>query len=362
MLQDQFTPAAASEPVAPTRLPRPAVSEPKRVPLRTQNGVASSSFREREKAILNTSRGRARRPVSRGRTSTSSQESLAEQPRRVIPSRSRQRAQDPAVKQTGSATEDPLAVLRSLQQTGGSSQVPRPTAAPVRQAPVREDEPASRPSTTGGRFSSFPAREEPRSIPIAQPTRSRQAASRPAPRPAFNAVPTRTLPSRLALNAVPTRTLPSSEPEVEPTQRPIRIRPRPPQEAAPTSTVPLNRFQPTVAVPSFAPTPAVPSLIPQASPFQRPGQGDVDFDALIEEFTGRQTPKPPQSPPFQVFQAQTSPGRQQFFSPVPQQAIPQPAVPQLAVPQKAVPQQAVPQQAVPQHPGPSFQLVTQIGA
>ena len=225
------------------------------------------------------------------------------------------------------ATDDPLAVLKSLQETGGRTS-PSKTQ-PNAQKPIISKPPASPTSNelsnSDQKFSSFPARDTGAPTTSSLPARRPQSVSPSQISQSQRPQPIRELPS------IPTQQ--KSQPEEQPRtpqRRPIRIRIRP-------ASTP-NNVQQQIAVPQTPPRPVIPPqqqarrpvqpqpasgairALPQQTqnrflptpnqpvsptaaatpsrPFQNPPP--VDFDALISEFTGRQTPRPqvPQQPFF----------------------------------------------------------------
>ena len=261
------------------------------------------------------SRGRAR-GSTRTRPSAAVSQVAPQQPQRV------NRPQPSAEP----ATEDPLSVLRGLQASSGRApaqnvqQSSAPRARPQQATPSRRPPPSSS-SSSGSKFASFPARDtgapstprrpqpvsqsQPRQPARAQPTRAQPTRSQPS-----RAQPTR------AFTAVPSQAVQPEQPRTQQRQ-PVRIKSRPvippqqlpPQQArrptqqqqpAPVRSLPQQtqtRFLPTPSQ-SVQPTPAIPQRGFQNQP-------NVDFDALISEFTGRQTPRT-QTPQQQFFRPQQS--------------------------------------------------------
>ena len=282
------------------------------------------------------SRGRGR-GSSRARPSAASSQAINQG------SQQSQRLNRPAA-QTNSATEDPLAVLKTLQATAGRS-----PASNVVQGSAPRSRPAkpssSRPSSSsGGKFASFPARGEapptsslpprrpqqalqsqPRQPQRAQPTRAQAARAQPTRAQPTRAQPTRAQPTR-AFTATQSQSIQPEQPRAQQSQ-PVRIRTRPAEQQSVGNfqqLVPQRQSRPVIppqqqvrrpvqqqpsqgairALPQqtqtrFLPTPSQPLAPTAAVPtrgFQN--QPNVDFDALISEFTGRQTPRPqaPQQP------------------------------------------------------------------
>jgi len=296
-------------------------------------GRGRGSSRTRTSAALNQAANQASPPVSR----------LSPQ---------RQQSVNRPSPQVGSVTEDPLAVLRGLQATAGrssGSNVPEASAPRARPSGQSELRSKGIPSSSDQKFTSFPARDSPAGSTSSLPSRRPQPVPQSQPRQPPRAQPIRTLPT------ITSQTLQREQPRTFQRQ-PIRIKARPslqkPVDTAqqiipqrpPQPVIPpqqqvrrpvqqqpaqgairslpqqnQNRFLPTPIQP-ISPTAAVPNTIG----FQNP----VDFDALISEFTGRQTPRP-QAPsrqfsPFRPTPATNRAGGRPLSGAVPQ-FVPRPA-------------------------------------
>ena len=286
------------------------------------NAVPSSSL---SRAPGSRSRGRAR-GSTRSRPSPAVSQAVAPQ--------QTQRVNRPPP-QAEPATEDPLSVLRGLAASSGRApaqsvqqpSAPRARPTPTQASPSRRPSPSGA-SSSGSKFASFPARDtgapaaprrpqpvpqsQPRQPARAQPTRvqpTRAQPSRAQPTRSFTAVPSQAAqPERpRAQQRQPVRI--KSRPVIPPQQLPSQQdrRPTQQQQPAPVRSLPQQtqtRFLPTPAV---QPTPAVPQRGFQNQP-------NVDFDALISEFTGRQTPRT-QTPQQQFFRPQQS------FRPTPSSSV-----------------------------------------
>ena len=334
-------------------------------PIDNNNQASSTS------SIQSSARSRGRgRGSSRTRaqsSETENQASLREQ---------QQRVNRPSI-QVPSVTEDPLAILRSLQETSGGS-----TRSNTQQNSILRDRPSSpsasrspgQSSTSKSKFSSFPAKGSGVPVTSSLPIRKPQPVSQSLPRQPASAQPARTLPPIRAQNNQPEK--PRAQQKL-----PIRIRTRPllqpitanvdpqtvsqrPVVAQQTSRRPVQQQQPsqgaTRTLPQqqqptqtrFLPTPSQPisptAAVPQRSTFRN--QPTVDFDALISEFTGRKTPRPQLAQQsFLGFRPTPTAGRPAEGGIPPRAFVPRPAA---AVPPA--------QQNPPTPNGASFQLVTQL--
>ena len=320
------------------------------------------------------SRGRAR-GSTRTRTSATSQAV-----NQVSSPQQSQRINRPSA-QRESATEDPLSVLRTLQATAGRSPAPN-----VQQASGSRGRPSqpppSRPSSnslnSGQKFASFPATggaPSTSSLPVRRPQPVPQSQPRQPPR----SQPTR------AFTATPTQATQPEQPRT-PQRQPVRIRSRPAAQQfvnTEQQLVPQRPVRPVIppqqqvrrpvqqqpeqgairALPQqnptrFLPTPSQPVSPTAAFPtrgFQN--QPQVDFDALISEFTGRQTPRP-QAPQQQFLAFRPTPASRSAGRPSSggaQQFLPRPAA---AVPPSL---QTAPRPAFDTPNGSSFQLNLQLG-
>ncbi len=310
--QSRFQTNFVSRPLHEPTEPTPAASRPVRPP-----AVAQDTRQFARPPVRSRQRQPASHPAPARRPAPTS--TPAFDPSRVI---------DPS---PGGIPSDPLAVLRAIAGPNGAvrqgaaptssrsrapsrsrARVPSPQAA----APTRAERPRSSVSNaqpTGNRFSSFPARGSSSS--------SSSSLSRRPP------------PSPVRASAA---SIQSEEP-----RRPIRIRPRPepvsapapqrPRQPAPPPPVPVSQRpqfeaqQVQFDSQLFEPQqPRVPQILPprpQSRPrFNQntaalPPTNAVDFDALIQEFTGGRTSFPQIQPRPQQQQQQQSAAPQRFAPP-----------------------------------------------
>ena len=256
------------------------------------------------------SRGRGR-----GSSRTRTSETLNQAAKQALSTR-RQPSVNRPRPQSSSVTEDPLAVLRSLQasaEKSPGSNVPQASASRARPSEPSGLGSQGRLSSSDQKFSSFPARDSPSGSTSSLPSRRQQPVPQSQPRQPPRAQPVRTIPQ------VASQTLQQEQPRTSQRQ-PIRIKARPSlREPVNTAQRPIPQRPDQPLIPSqqqtrrpvqqqpaqgeiralpqknptrFLPTPSQPLLPTAAVPNTIGFQNPVDFDALISEFTGRQTPRP----------------------------------------------------------------------